>query len=344
MIRFAKPLGCLVLFLLLAGCATTIRMEIMRPAEVNMAGARRVAVMDFGIPPENDRAWTWDELWALALAKMLNLETARKATLVEKLAQYTTETMIGTLANTRYFEVVNPGDISRAVISSGKRNPNPIMIGQLVGAQAIIVGDITTFVNQTEQFTRAEKVKDKTTGKETETTVLYVRRTLALKLTYRAVNTATGAIMATKTLEDSNKREIRYADRGSLEPEEGVFRGMIDAMLPKIAKQIAPYKETVYRGLMKDETKDPQMEKADEFVKNNVYDSALRVYLEVWKRSRNPAAGVNAGIMYEVLGDLDSALAMVKEVVDATVNRKAMGEYNRLLKEKRDQEELRRQL
>ena len=344
MIRLAKPLGCLVLFLLLAGCATSIRMEIMRPAEVNMAGARRVAVMDFGIPPENDQAWTWDELWALALAKMLNLETARKATLVEKLAQYTTERMIGTLANTNYFEVVNPGDISRAVIGSGRRNPNPIMIGQLVGAQAIIVGDITTLVNRAEQFTRIEKVKDKTTGKDTETTVLYVKRTLELDLTYRAVNTSTGAIMATKTLEDSNVREIRYADRSSLEAEEAVFRGMIDAMLPKIAKQIAPYKETVYRGLMKDETKDPEMKKADELVKNNLYDSALGIYLDAWRRSRNPAAGVNAGIMYEVLGDLDSAIATVRQVVDATANRKAMGEYNRLLKEKKDQEELLRQL
>lgn len=288
MIRLAKPLGCIVLFLLLAGCATTIRMEITRPAEVNMAGARRVAVMDFGIPPESDRAWTWDELWALALAKMLNLDTARKATLVEKLAQYTTETMIGTLAGTRYFEVVNPGDISRAVIGSGKRNPNPIMIGQLVGAQAIIVGDITSLVNETVQFTRIEKVKDKTTGKDTETTVLYVKRTLELELTYRAVNTTTGAIMATKTLEDSNVREVRYADRGNLDSEEAVFRGMIDAMLPKIAKQIAPYTETVYRALMKDGTKDPEMEKADELVKNNLYDNALRVYLDVWRRSRNP--------------------------------------------------------
>ena len=53
---------------------------------------------------------------------------------------------------------------------------------------------------------------------------------------------------------------------------------------------------------------------------------------------------MNAGIMYEVLGDLDSALATVKEVVDATANKKAMGEYNRLLKEKKAQEELLKQL
>ena len=171
---------------------------------------------------------------------------------MEKVAQYTTERMIGTLAETNYFEVVNPGDISRAVTDSGKRNPNPIMIGQLVGAQAIIVGDITTFGRETEQLSKVEKVKDKKTGKETQQTVLYLKRTLSLKLTYRAVNTTTGAIMATKTLEDSDSREIRYVDKSNLESEEEVFRGMIDEMLPKIAKQIAPYKETVYRGLMSD--------------------------------------------------------------------------------------------
>jgi tetratricopeptide (TPR) repeat protein len=119
---------------------------------------------------------------------------------------------------------------------------------------------------------------------------------------------------------------------------------MIDRMLPIIAKQIAPYKEVVYRALMKDKTKDPDMEKANEFVKNNDYDSALDTYLGVWKRSKNPAAGVNAGIMYEALGDLDSALATVKAVVDETANKTAMGEYNRLLREKKAQEELMKQL
>jgi hypothetical protein len=334
----------LALLLLLAGCATSVKMEITRPAEVNMAGAKRVAVMDFGIPPEDDKARTYDELWALALAKLLHIQPSRQPTLVEKVAQYTTERMIDTLAKTNYFEVINPGDISQAIIASGRSNPNPIMIGQLVGAQAIIVGDITRLVKESEQVSKSEKVKDKKTGKETQTTVLYLKRELSLKLTYRAVNTTTGAIMATKTLGDSNTREIRYADRANLEPEEEVFRKMIDEMLPKIAKQIAPYKETVYRGLMKDERKDPQMEKADEFVKNSIYDSALRIYLDVWKASKNPAAGVNAGIMYEVLGDLDSALATVKEVVDATANKTAMGEYKRLLQEKKSQEELLQQL
>lgn len=342
--KFVRLVSVLTLLVVLVSCATSVKMEITRPAEVNMAGAKKVAVMDFGVPPENDRAWSYDELWARALAKLLDLSVSRQPTLAEKVAQYTTERMIGTLTQTNYFEVVNPADISRAITASNKSNPNPIMIGQLVGAQAIIVGDITTLVSKTEQKYRTEKVKDKKTGLETEQSVLYLKRTLTLKLTYRAVNTTTGTIMATKTLEDSNNREVKYEDKGTLQAEEEVFKAMIDRMLPTIAKQIAPYKETVYRGLMKDEMKDPEMARADEFVKNKIYDSALDVYLGVWKRSKNPAAGVNAGIMYEVLGDLDAAIATVKNVVDATQNKKAMGEYRRLLDEKASQEEVQKQM
>jgi tetratricopeptide (TPR) repeat protein len=95
---------------------------------------------------------------------------------------------------------------------------------------------------------------------------------------------------------------------------------------------------------MNDETKNPDMVKADEFVKNGIYDSALAVFLDVWKNTQNPAAGVNAGIMYEAIGDIDNALKIVKEVVDRTANQAAMFEYKRLLKEKQSQEELARQL
>jgi curli biogenesis system outer membrane secretion channel CsgG len=344
MYRLVKLLGCLAALSFLVGCATTIEMDVTRPAEVNMAGAKKVAVMDFGVPPENNGVLTYEELWAHAMARALNIQTMRPSILAERIAQYTTGRMVDTLAGTNYFEVVNPGEVSRAVIDSGYRNPDPIMIGQLVGAQAIIVGDITTLASQTDQFFKAETIKDPVSGAESQVNVPWVKRTLTLRLTYRAVNTTTGAIMATKSMKSTNENEARFNDRGSMGPEEEAFRGMVGRMLRKIAKQIAPYQETISRTLMNDETHNSEMKKAEEFVKNRFYDNALRIYVDAWKGSKNPAAGVNAGIMYEVLGDLDSALATVKEVADATAKKEAMEEYNLLLEEKQSQAELMEQL
>ena len=137
---------------------------------------------------------------------------------------------------------------------------------------------------------------------------------------------------------------MKYDNRAQLEADEEVCKEILDQMVPKIAKQIAPYKEVVYRALMKDKTKNPDLKAADELVKGNLYDRALEIFLQVWSGTQNPAAGVNAGIMYEALGDLDSALRIVKEVVDRTADSAAMREYSRLLREKQSLERLKEQL
>ena len=340
----AKIIAAGALLLFCIGCATSIRMEVTRPAEVNMAGAKRVAVLDFGFPPDEDRTLTFKEIWALALAKALGVEQQREIPLKERMAAYVTESMLTALINTSYFEVINPGDVSAAMKNSGNRQADPIMVGKMVGAQAIIVGDITRFVNKLTDHWEKETVKDKDTGQEYQVQVRWLKREIAIKLTYRTVNTTTGAIMATKTLEDSRTDDVKYENRAQLVSDEEVCRQIIDSMVPRIAKQIAPYKEVVYRSLMKDKTKNPDLKAADELVKGNRYADALGIFLKVWDDTKNPAAGVNAGIMYEVTGDLDSALIVVKEVADKTGDSTAMGQYKRLLSEKQSQERLQEQM
>ena len=342
--RITKFIVAFALLLSFLGCATTIRMELTRPAEVNMAGAKRVAVLDFGFPPDGDRTLTFNEIWAMALAKALGIEQPREQPLKEQMAGYVTERMIAALINTGYFEVINPGDVSAAMKNSGSRQVDAIMIGQMVGAQAIIVGDITKFVNKRTDHWEKETVKDAETGLEYTTQVRWLKREISIRLTYRTVNPATAAIMATKTLEDSHSDDVKYDNRDQLKADEEICKNILNQMVPKIAKQIAPYKEVVYRALMKDKTKNPDLKAADELVKGNLYDRALEIFLQVWSGTRNPAAGVNAGIMYEALGDLDSALRIVKEVVDRTADSTAMREYSRLLKEKQSLERLKEQL
>lgn len=93
---------------------------------------------------------------------------------------------------------------------------------------------------------------------------------------------------------------------------------------------------------MKD--KNPQMKAADRYVKGGIYDSALDIYLDVWKSSKNVAAGYNAAILYEVTGDLDAGITLMKQVVDAHPERRIMKEYNRMLNAKQEQERLLKQL
>ncbi|MBN1412298.1 MAG: hypothetical protein JW969_15740 [Spirochaetales bacterium] len=334
----------IIVIILVAGCSTSVRMVVMRPAEVNMAGAKRIAIMDFGYPPEQGKTLSYKELWNLLILQSMGVNPSKKQSIQERIAKYATDKVITVLKQTDYFDVISPISVSQAIQDSGMSAPNPIEIGQMVDAQAIIVGDITRCDVDIETSSKKFTKKDPDTEEEYVEFVDYVKRTLSIQLTYRAVNTTTGEIMATKTFKDSNVKEIEQDKKKNLPDQEEVLQEMVNKMMPKIARQIAPYKIVVYRTLMSDETKNPDMEKADEFVKNNIFDNALKIYLDVWKTTQNPAAGVNASIMYEALGDLDGAIQMAKEVVDATANPTAMREYNRLQKEKKLQEEVSEQM
>jgi hypothetical protein len=83
------------------------------------------------------------------------------------------------------------------------------------------------------------------------------------------------------------------------------------------------------------------MKDADALVKDGAYGRALDAYLKIWARSFNPAAGVNAAIMYEVTGQLDDAVDFLeKTVLKKIPNEKATKELERLKRAQVDAERL----
>jgi curli biogenesis system outer membrane secretion channel CsgG len=222
----------LVVFLV-SGCATSIYLQVTRPAEVNMSGAKKIAILDFGFPPDSGKVLTYDELWALYLAKSLGIEQPREIPLREMIAQYATDRMISTLANTGYFQIINPQTVSAAIRNSGTRHPDPIQIGQMVDAQAIIVGDITQFIAKEEIERETVTTTDPETGTESTYQVDYINRSLSIQLTYRVVNTSTGTIMATRTFDDASHDRVPWEKKEGMPSIEYIFRQMIDKIMPK---------------------------------------------------------------------------------------------------------------
>ena len=327
---------------LLAGCTTTIRMEVLKPAEVNMSGARRIAVMDFDYPQQGVVLYSFSEIFKRALLKVYGLSGSPRETVEERIARYVTDRLIITLLNTGYFEIINPGDLNRALSGVVNTDLSPIQLGTRVKAQAIIVGNIHTMESEDLVEQEPYTITDEKTGKEITQVRHYQVRTAKLALTYRVVNTRSGEVMATKQLSNTARDKVLAGDPDLKEPDE-LYQEIVDSLLPAIPRQIAPYKVVEYRVLMKDEEDDPRMERADGLVKGNLYDRALESFLAIWDDSRNVAAGFNAAIMYEVLGNTDSAIATMDEVLDVSTDRQVTREYQRLLRVQKDQEELRRQ-
>jgi len=107
---------------------------------------------------------------------------------------------------------------------------------------------------------------------------------------------------------------------------EKLWRDVIVSQMAFLHQDIAPYTSTELREFAEDKTgvsgiKD-EMKAALENVKASNYKLALQSYLGIYERYKSIAAAENASIMYEALGDMESALSIIQKVYDETGNPK----------------------
>jgi len=93
---------------------------------------------------------------------------------------------------------------------------------------------------------------------------------------------------------------------------------------PTISQSLAIYKSTEQRGLVEDKTGNKaikkDMKEAAALAKAQDYKAALEAYLSIYEEHKSPAAALNAAILHQSLGDLKSALEMLKKATDEAGN------------------------
>ena len=330
-------LGVLLFFI---GCATRVPVTVTKPAEVNMASMRKIAVLDFSVTQQKYDL-TGEDLIELALDKLFDFPIGERATYRE-VEEYATERFILGLVSTNYFHVVSGTAVRASIDPTGTSSASVQEIGKEIDAQGIVTGEIYRMTVDDDEFTRIEEYTDPETATVYEEEIPRIRRTITLGLAYHVFNTESGVLYASRSFEASLQDEAEEED--DLRESEEMYKEIIDSFIPKMMRQLAPYTVRESRKLMKDKSKDPLMESAKQYAGNGVYDRALELYLKIWDSSGNPAAGYNGAIMYEVTGDIDAAVSLMKEVVDRYPDRKIMREYNRLIGVREEQKRLAEQL
>jgi hypothetical protein len=324
------------------GCSTSIPVTVTKPAEINMSGNRVIAVLDFRYPVK-DKSISGKELLQWAISKLTGLNMPKELSVEQKVADYTTSQVIVTLLNTGYFQLVSPQEVAQAMQGGISSSTTAVDIGQAVKAQAIVNGELYLLDAKDQEWIDERKVTDASTGQEQTVFVPMIKRTVWVGMSYQVVNTSTGNVVASRSFDSQTSTDRELEDKRNLPDVEDMYTRLIDNFMPKMAKQLAPYQVREHRTLMRDKTKDPRMEQADDLVKGRVYDNALEIFLTVWQQTGNVAAGYNAAILYEVTGQIDMAIDQMKDVVDRTAERKAMREYNRLLNVRQEQQRLQEQ-
>ena len=340
--KVRSSLCVLFFFIFCVSCATRIPFTVTKPAEVDMSSTRTIALLNFTYVPRHTSMSPGD-LLDIALKKIFGVSLGGAYTIQEEIEEYITDRFILTLVHTNYFHVVSTQQVREEMGDEHRAGVDAVQIGKAVGAQAIIHGEISLMECWDEESIEMESREDPVTNQKVEVPVTWVNRRAELGLSYHVVDTKKGTVIATRNLESSLQAKREKKDVYLLPSARDMYREIVDSFMPEVARHLAPYKVQQTRRLMKDR-KNSQMKAADRYVKGGVYDRALELYLDEWTRKRYAAAGHNAAILYEVTGDLDAAISLMKQVVDVHPQRRIMKEYRRLLNARQEQKLLLKQL
>lgn len=329
----------LCLMLGLAGCATRIPVTVTKPAEVNMAGARRIAVLEFAVTRE--RVLDWDDVVDAALDKVFGVGIG-EAAVERKMAEYVTERFILTLVRTSYFHVLGPGEVSDSVAAgAGGRGTASGRIGEATDAQAVLSGDIFHMEVKDEENVFTEEIYDPVAEEYREKSTVQITRSAELGVRYYVMDADTEEILLTRSFTDSVQTEESLEYEELLPDPIDMYREIVDSMMEQVARQLAPYTVRETRKLLRDGS--DRMKKARRLAKSGLYERSLELYLQEWEETGDREAGYNAAILYEATGDLDAAVARMETVALRYPERKVLKAYERLIQARYEQQRLEEQ-
>jgi hypothetical protein len=300
-----------------SSCATSIPVLVRKPAEIDLTGIRRIAVLPFGYGGQ-DEARSPLEAALFRFSGRYHYRSDLERRVATEIANGMNDILLGS----RSFSVISGTELV-------SRSRSGAMSSDLV--DAYVTGDVGLL-----SVTDKDGYKDSVDKDGVVVSKYYVDRGVELEFTYRVIRASDGAILG------QMRKSGRASDSGSAEvkSEFALAKKIIDEVLPSVAKEIAPYSVTEYRTLEADKTKDQRMKDADDLVKKGRYEAALAVYEEVFAENGNFAAGYDAAIVTEILGDPDGAILLMDGLAARTGASKAASELARMRRTKADAERL----
>lgn len=313
-----KKVLVLIIVLICFGCATPIYVEVNKPSEVDMTGARNLVI--------EDAKYIEDEVGLgdifngiIMIGSAINSEETgpylyrHEAKVREKVINYTSSRIKQAFKNTSYFTLHD---------ESSQYSDN-------TEVQALFKSNLKNIKIDAEKYYEDVTVYNEETEDEETIQELYCKYRISYQYKYRVVSIVDKSTITSGTYNKSDEITSKYNERGSIDLIS-IFKGYVNSISKDITKKLAPYVVAETRYLLKDKAKDPELKEANSLAYDQYYKESFDIYYDNWKRTHNPAAGYNAAILYEALGNIEQAVELMKEVVSVTNNEDAVKEYSRL--------------
>ena len=300
--RFFIILSVLVF---LSSCATTVDVRLTRPANLDLNGAKTIAVL-----PIKPMAYYREYDTSLGVELLINTfyqmfeipdpdEDASISLLKNQIERG--------LMQSPYITLVSSVEVERA-----KKN------GYLNPADVYLTGEVARY-NVTDDFYDEKVIVKKAEGdRKAEYEIKrYWRRKVEFLFRYQVVDSSTERVISLGEVHCDDD-SYKYSSRKELPSAYEIIESNLRSAARKILKELQPYSVIKSIKLLEAKTKDKElkvrMKAADELAKQMLIKESIQAFQEIYEETDLVEAGYNAAILEEALGNLSVAEKMMQAV------------------------------
>lgn len=303
-----------MIFLCLISCATTLKIQVERPAKTDLNGAKTIAVLPFKPYKIKD---SFDVFYFLTDAFIFDSERCDpdEKRCIEKL-KYEIE---DGLAKSPYITLINSAEVQKAIKNNYINPADVYLVGKV---SYFFVDDVKHNVKRPVKHYVIDEEGNKKEVTEYECFFEFSRNVTFI-FNYQIVNSADSKVLSNGSVE-LNNQSGHYNSKSELPSVYSLLQYNLSDAAKKILREIQPYTITKSIKLLKDKTKNPDMKNADKLAAEFYLQESYDEFLKIYNSTGLFEAGYNAAVLKEVMGDLYGAKKMLEELYSKTFDERAL--------------------
>ena len=354
--KFILSLSLVFSLMLLVSCATTLRVEVTRPSNLNLNGAKTIAVLPFdkGQFSPFDYVFDYDDKENLNYFEYYSLIERTE----EKLLNYLQTSLEKEIQKSSYLSLVNYIPVQTALKYGSEVPSDAFISGEVVSFKVhdlvskekkplpengIPEGSVSNVIESSPAEGNGSVPQTQNNVKPDFYYEFSYVREVEFIFNYQVIDGKTKHVIDYDTIKIENMSD-RVDDKKLLPEIYYMVKDDIDSFIFSLMKDLQPYKEYKSITLLEDKTKNTRMEEADKLAKDGNYKASYKAFLSIYDDINQFEAGYNAAMLLMAMGDLRGAESLMSEVYNNFGNPKAIEALNDIRNEIKQANRLSNQL
>lgn len=299
---------CSLIIFISVSCATTVNVNLTRPAQLDLNGARTIAVLPFK-PAYYYKEYETSlgtEILINTFYQIFKIKDPDEQLVIDSLYSQIEHGLL----NSPYIKLVSSDSVEKA-LRKGTLNP----------ADVYLTGEVSYFSVEDRSSEEKKLIKAASGSQPAQYQfVKYWRREVIFNFRYQIVDSTSDKVIAVNEYRCDNS-SYKYESKRELPSAYSIIESSIKTAAQKILHELQPYTVTKSIKLLETKTKDKalkeRMKAADELAENSMLAKASEEFQKIYEETGLVEAGYNAAILQEAMGNLSKAEKMMTQVYNA---------------------------